>query len=387
MANPEHLALLRSGSAEWNRWRAEQPGGENAELPDLTAADLSGSDLRNMNLFRADLAGANLDDVDLTDADLMSANLYDAELRGVFRKTRFYNANLSRARFGFLSILDRANFSSASMAGASLNKVLAAGSSFTGADLTGAHLREADLTGVDLSRADLTGANLTGANLTRATLVETILEGAHLDNCTVYGTSVWQVRLQGATQQGLVVTPADQPQVTVDDLAVAQFLYLMLQNKAVRDVIDTITSKTVLILGRFTADRKVILDVLREKLREHNYLPILFDFEVPKSRDITETVSLLARMARFVVADLTDAKSIPQELSQIVPDLPSVPVQPLLQSSDRAYSMFEHWQRFPWVLPIVSYDRIDDLLATLVERVIAPAEQKVVESRRPGPQS
>jgi hypothetical protein len=70
-----------------------------------------------------------------------------------------------------------------------------------------------------------------------------------------------------------------------------------------------------------------VLDTLREELRKRDYLPILFDSEGPKSRDITEMVSLLARMARFVVADITDAKSIPQELGVIMPDLPSVPVQ------------------------------------------------------------
>ena len=32
-------------------------------------------------------------------------------------------------------------------------------------------------------------------------------------------------------------------------------------------------------------------------------LPVLFDFTIPAKRDITETISLLARMARFVVAD------------------------------------------------------------------------------------
>ena len=61
--------------------------------------------------------------------------------------------------------------------------------------------------------------------------------------------------------------------------------------------IDTITSKVVLILGRFTAERKAVLDALREELRKRDYLPILFDFAVPTTRDITETVSLLARMA------------------------------------------------------------------------------------------
>jgi hypothetical protein len=69
--------------------------------------------------------------------------------------------------------------------------------------------------------------------------------------------------------------------------------------------LHTIGKKAVLILGRFTDERKEVLDALREELRKRDYLPILFDFAVPATRDITETVSLLARMARFIIADLT----------------------------------------------------------------------------------
>src|SRR5262245_27915177 len=148
----------------------------------------------------------------------------------------------------------------------------------------------------------------------------------------------------------------------------------MLNNQKVRDVIDTITSKVVLILGRFTDDRKAVLHALRDELRKRDYLPILFDFPPSAARDITETISLLARMARFVVADITDAKSIPQELDEIVPHLPSVPVQPLLLKGSGEYSMFEHFKRYPWVLKAYKYPSPKILIAGLSKHVIGPAE-------------
>src|SRR5438270_891546 len=77
----------------------------------------------------------------------------------------------------------------------------------------------------------------------------------------------------------------------LDNLKIAQFIYLLLNNREIRDIIDTVAKKAVLILGRFTPERKVVLDALREALRTCGYLPILFDFEKPASRDITETVS------------------------------------------------------------------------------------------------
>ena len=130
----------------------------------------------------------------------------------------------------------------------------------------------------------------------------------------------------------------------------------------------------VLILGRFSADRKPVLDALRERLRALNYTPVLFDFDKPSNRDLEETVSTLAHMARFVIADITDAKSIPQELRAIVPDLPSVPVQPILIASQHEYGMFEHFRHFQWVLPPFIYKDQDCLLEVLLEKVIAPAE-------------
>jgi hypothetical protein len=120
----------------------------------------------------------------------------------------------------------------------------------------------------------------------------------------------------------LVITSDHELDISVDHIEVAQFIDLMLHNAKIRDVIDTITSKAVLILGRFTDERKAVLDALREELRKRDYMPILFDFAIPATRDITETVSLLARMARFIIADLTDPSSIPKELELSFPALP-----------------------------------------------------------------
>nr|WAH99974.1 MAG: hypothetical protein OI720_00080 [Candidatus Methanoperedens sp.] len=187
------------------------------------------------------------------------------------------------------------------------------------------------------------------------------------------------MELKGAIQSDLIITPDNEPIITVDNLEVAQFIYLLINNEKLRDVIDTITSKVVLILGRFTPEREVVLYALKEELRKRNYLPILFKFEKPNSRNTTETITLLARMARFVIADITDAKSIAQELGAIVPHIPSVPVQPLLEYSQNEYGMFESMRDYHWVLETYYYKSISEVLASINEKVISPAEAKVRE--------
>jgi hypothetical protein len=161
-------------------------------------------------------------------------------------------------------------------------------------------------------------------------------------------------------------------------MEVAQFIYLLLNNEKIRQVVETITSKAVLILGRFTPERKAVLDAIREALRRQNYLPILFDFEAPVSRDFTESISTLAHMARFIIADLTEPSSLPKELEAIVPTL-VVPVQPVLEGATRPYSMFQDYWKYPWVLRVHHYEGLEGLIASLGDGVIAPAEAKVQE--------
>src|SRR5205807_6207104 len=108
------------------------------------------------------------------------------------------------------------------------------------------------LTGANFTDASLHQAHLDNANLKRAIFVGTDLTQADLSGSFIHGIASWDVQLEGATQVNLIITTRNQTEITVDNLEVAQFIYLLLNNKKIRDVIDTITSKVVLILGRFT---------------------------------------------------------------------------------------------------------------------------------------
>ena len=349
---------------------------------DLTSASLPQANLRDATLFKAVLKNATFKEADLKKANLMQCDASDAF---------FHSANLARAR------MQKGRFIGADFSESNLKRADLSNADLTGADFFSADLRQAVLRGANLSKAnlglanlagaDLSGANLQFASLAGAQLIQTNLEGADISGCLVYGISAWGLRLKGAIQRNLTITNRTkivhpyrpEPTITTDNLEVAQFIYLLLNNEKVRSVLDAISTKVVLILGRFTPERKVILDALRDALRKRDLLPILFDFDKPLQRDITETISTLAHIARFVIADITDAKSIPQELQRIVPDLPSVPVQPLLQVSEGEYGMFEHFKRYPWVLSVHRYQDASDLIADLADKVIAPAEAKAKE--------
>lgn len=423
MANPEHLEILKQGVVVWNRWQEEnsdvRPNLQGVSLPgvkldkvNLSSTDLKGADFTDAHLKEAILDHAILDEAIFDRAILAGASFYEASLF----MTSLREADLQRARFNFADMtetylhcanlkganfdyadLHEAEFYDANLEGASLVETNLNAAEFYGADLTAANLtltqmhtaelananlRWAILRNAWLSLADFRGADLREADLTEAVMVGTSLVETDMRGCRVYGISAWDLKLSGARQQGLIITPEDDVEITVDDLEVAQFIYLMLNNENIRNVINTITSKAVLILGRFTEERKAILDALRDELRKRDYLPILFDFEKPAGRDLTETISTLSHMSRFVIADVTDAKSIPQELQAIVPNLPSVPVRLIIQEGKYEYAMLEHFKRYPWVIETYQYKDTIQLLGSLTTQVIEPAEAKVEELKQ-----
>lgn len=96
---------------------------------------------------------------------------------------------------------------------------------------------------------------------------------------------------------------------------------------------------------------------------------------------MTETVSTLAHMSRFIIADVTDAKSIPQEFQALIPNRPSVPVRLLVQRGAKEYALIGHFKRYPWVIDTYQYEDIPQLIASLNQVFIEPAGQMVEQLR------
>jgi uncharacterized protein YjbI with pentapeptide repeats len=414
MPNEDHFAIIKRGVTDWNEWRLANPETEpdlryanligglfnnanlrNANLESATlVCSFAGADLRQANLRGATLSGAYLEGADLGQADLsgatlkgtnlQEATLEDAKLSG----TKFLGANLSSARLD--RSRGRASFVEANLSDASL-----IGCDFRGIGSGGPDFRRANL-----KKTNLTSANLTEADLEGATLVETVLDGANISWAFVYGVSAWNISTVNLIKRDLTITPmsedernlrksfvekllrgdgpfSDPSRITVDNLEVAQFIYLILNNQKIRDVINTITSKAVLILGRFTPpERKVILTAMKEKLRQMNFLPIVFDFERPTDRDFTETLMTLTGMSLFVIADITNPKSSPLELQTTVPNY-MVPFVPILQAGETPFSMFADLQnKYGWVLDVRTYDTQAQLIRCFEEAIVKPALDK-----------
>jgi len=413
MPNQEHANLLDKGVEVWNRWRKD-----NFEVrPDLSGVICRLRNLQGINFSNTDLSGACLEGCEFGNADFTRANLSGAKLcacwengaelssyslKGndiqlgnyILKFTKLDGANCNGATFSDADIsgaslmyahfddcnLHNVNFTWANLEGSSFTTSDLSGADFSGAFLTKAQfgkgtLKNATFKGTLLKETDISNADLSGAILTGAMLIEANVQGVTLDDCVVYGISVWNLKGIPSSMTKLVITEEHEPMVTVDDLDVAQFIYLLLKREKLRNVLDTITSKAVLILGRFSTERKKVLDAIADELRKTDFLPIIFDFERAKRRDFTETIKWLAGMCRFVIVDITNPSSTPMELQATVPDY-KIPFVPIIAAGEIPFAMFSDLRAYPWIIPLQSYSSIERLLAGFKEKIIDAALKK-----------
>lgn len=392
MSINNHIKLIMKGARVWNDWREKNP----TVIPDLSNSKMRDYDFDNYNLENAVMYNSYLADSHFHSANLKGAQLNDSILANAsFDLANLQNANLNNcdlinAHFGQAYLkginlsgcdLQDAFFMDAIMPDANMSN-----SELSYASLDGANLRRADLSNSIFFHASITDANLSRANLSEADLsyarlVNTNLKGANISNCRIFGISAWDLNLKDAKQDNLIITPYGKSNnISIDNIEIAQFIYLLITNSKLRDVIDTVTSKVVLILGRFTPERKKVLDLIRNELRTKNYIPVLFDFEKPQNRDFIETVSIIAHMARFVIADITDPKIVLEELPHIVRNI-TIPIIPILLSSEsrEPVTLYNLRRSHKTLLDTYFYSDIKELKDKLDEKVIYPLELKLKE--------
>jgi hypothetical protein len=181
-----YLLVLLSGNEQWNLARQQRPDAE----PDLSGANLRGVNLQQFNLegvnfTDACLSGANLESADLSARNISHANRL-ARIRGRPPK-KAIGANLSGADLSF------ANLSYARLEGALLR----------GANLHAANLCGAGLVSTDLPRMDLSGCDLRCANL-----ADVDLQGAELSGCDLRDADLSTVT--GLTPEQIAVAVVDE---------------------------------------------------------------------------------------------------------------------------------------------------------------------------------
>jgi len=146
-----------------------------------------------------------------------------------------------------------------------------------------------------------------------------------------------------------------------------------------KEPINESLSRQVLILGRFSPRRKKILDSLMKILQQHpdGYLPLMLDGKKPEGRTLGEWGLYAAITSKFIIADISEPKSIPDELRSIVPNCPSRPVVPIINKSGHSYALSEDWAiRMNVAKPTIRYKNEKDLSTKFNDEVI-PAVKKL----------
>lgn len=327
MNDDKYINLLKQGKTSWNDYRLEN----NSDRVTFNYTLLDGFDFENYNLnnchfYQASLQNCNLNYTEITWSSFFLCNLANSTI-----------INPGISSYSEENIFQGVNFRWSAF-----------------------------------GECDLHNVNMKGALFEAVHLHDCNLKGANISFSRIHGLSSWGNTVDETTiQNDLIITPYNEPTIKVDNFEIAQFLYLIISNKKIRNVIDTLATKVVLILGSFSFEDKIILDQIKSYLTHQNFIPVVFDFDKPSSRNLTETVSTIAHLSKFVIADLTNPKSVPHELASIAPILKSVPIIPIIKEGQAHYSMLYDLTN---VSDCITYK--EGRIKELVNQIISQAKSK-----------
>jgi HEAT repeat protein len=135
----------------------------------------------------------------------------------------------------------------------------------------------------------------------------------------------------------------------------------------------------VLIVGNVTEGQIEVFDVIRKQLSKLDYIPIALDLEKPNWSGQKAALAV-AGMVRFIIVDFTVGGPSIQLMRDIVSRTCDVPLVPLRRKGGMIPSTLQQLkEEHECILSVHVYKDADDLLISLREQVIEPAEAKVTE--------
>lgn len=331
MTKDDPSLILMQGAKTWNAWREQNPGPVHFAKPHwYDSPGPRGLQVKGSNRI-------NLSEINFSGVSIFSAFAEGLNLRGcVFNDTHFEEGDFSRANFGC-----------ATFHNTKFNKTILTGANFDGATFVNCNLNR---------------VNLVGASFRVREITETV----------VYGIASWDLQMSDDIKQSKLVIEktydlySDLIQqgkvpMMVDDIELAQFVYYLSNHKKMRDALNILNDRGVLLLGRFKDGGLERLYNMREWFQGKGYMPMIFDFARPDNLSLTETVVTMAGLSKFVVVDLSGS-SVPAELQAILTQIK----KPVLAFGD-PYALFPDLADQTSVISIQDDD--SNLLSSLEENL------------------
>ena len=187
---------------------------------------------------------------------------------------------------------------------------------FSRANFSNCHFINTRFNKTIFTDASFEQATFENCNLNRVNLVNANFCVKAIEETVVYGISAWDLHTCNSSKQSKLVIEKTYSfysdiiaegriPLMVDDIELAQFIYYLTNHKRLRETINVMNSRSVLLLGRFNNGGLERLYKLREWLLKQNYLPMIFDFERPDSMDLVEVIVTMGGLCKFIIADLS----------------------------------------------------------------------------------
>lgn len=349
-------ALSKSNSSLWNDWK-------NTQVNDITIKDAKFLRSKFITASEFDFWGVTFNNCIFNDVQFV---------RCIFEHCKFSNCEI----FGHKTSFRMSNF--------------------TNSEFRKCTLKNASFLKAILSDCKFINTKMEDLNFFGASLINSYFEKGSIQDCRIFGANIWSITTKKTLQKDMRIidesTGSDgvSNQITIDDIELGNIVYLLAANSNFSKFIDQSKSNFVLILGRF-GDYLPRLEAIKQKLREERFSPIVFDFTAPTSLDLIESIMLLSLLSKFIIVDLTEPKSVPAELQSILTSI-MIPVAPILDAQSKVYGTYSFTNRYKWVLPVLIYNSVPELISVLKPAIIDPANRLFreilkIKTKTPGTRS